>query len=192
VYAPFPQADDVFWTGLQFVMRTDRDPLAAAALARDRLLAIDPDVPPFNVQKIDTLISRSLAATRMYAATLAGFAALALLLACAGLYGLIAYLVTQRTQEFGIRLALGASASQLRGLVLRDAARLIGVATVIGGAIALVGSRALTALLFGVAPGDSQTFIGVSLLLIAVAFAASYVPARRAMRVDPLTALRAE
>jgi putative ABC transport system permease protein len=192
VYAPFPQADDVFWTGLQFVMRTDRDPLAAAALARDRLLAIDPDVPPFNVQKIDTLISRSLAATRMYAATLAGFAALALLLACAGLYGLIAYLVTQRTQEFGIRLALGASASQLRGLVLRDAARLIGVATVIGGAIALVGSRALTASLFGVAPGDSQTFIGVSLLLIAVAFAASYVPARRAMRVDPLTALRAE
>jgi ABC-type antimicrobial peptide transport system permease subunit len=123
---------------------------------------------------------------------LAGFAALALLLACAGLYGLIAYLVTQRAQEFGIRLALGASASQLRGLVLRDAARLIGVATVVGGAIALVGPRALTALLFGVAPGDSQTFIGVSLLLIAVAFAASYAPARRAMRVDPLTALRAE
>jgi predicted permease len=192
IYAPFPQADDVFWTGLQFVVRTEGDPLAVASSARERLLSIDRSLPPFNVLTIDSLLSRSLAPARMYASVLTAFAVLALLLACVGLYGLIAYLVAQRTQEFGIRLALGARAGDLGALVFREAARFVGIALLVGGAIALAGARLLSALLFGVTPSDWPTFAGVALLLIAVAVAASYAPARRAMRIDPMDALRAE
>jgi putative ABC transport system permease protein len=173
-------------------MRTDGDPLIAAASARERLLSIDRSVPPCNVRTLDGLIARSLAPARMDASTLTAFAGVALVLASVGLYGLIAYLVAQRTQEFGIRLALGANARDLGALVLRDAARFVIAAIVIGGAAALAGSHALAALLFGVTPTDWPTFVGVALLLVAVAFAAAYAPARRAMRVDPLTTLRAE
>jgi ABC-type antimicrobial peptide transport system permease subunit len=163
-----------------------------ALAARERVLSIDRGLPPFNVLTIDSLLSRSLAPARMYASMLTAFAVLALLLSCVGLYGLIAYMVAQRTQEFGIRLALGARASDLGALVFREAARFVGVALLVGGAIAIAGARLLRALLFGITPADWPTFVGVSLLLIAVALAASYAPARRAMRVDPMTALRTE
>lgn len=192
IYAPYPQADDVFWTGLTFVMRTDGDPLTVAASARQHLLSLDRGLPPFNVRTIESLMATSLAPARMYASMLAAFATVAVLLACVGLYGLISYLVAHRTREFGIRLALGATAVDMKRLILHESARLVGLAIVVGGAIAATGSRVLAGLLFGVTPTDWPTFISVSLLLVAVAFVASYGPARRAMRVDPVTTLRAE
>jgi putative ABC transport system permease protein len=192
VYGPYPQADDVFWTGLRFVLRTDGNPGTVGAAARQRLLAIDRSLPPFNVQPLDDLVSQSLAPARMYGALFVAFALLALVLACVGLYGLIAFLVTQRTREFGIRLALGASAADVRSLVARETAKVVGLALITGGALALAGGRLLEALLFGVSSTDWVTFGGGALLLMAVAAAASYAPARRAMRVDPILALRTE
>jgi len=192
VHAPYPQADDVFWTGMTFVIRTDGDPLTVAASARQRLLSVDGGLPPFNVRTIESLMATSLAPARMYASMLAAFATVAVLLACVGLYGVITYLVAHRTREFGIRLALGATAVDMKRLVLREAARLVGLAIAVGVATAAAGSRVLARLLFGVTPTDWLTFIGVTLLLAAVAFVASYAPARRAMRVDPVAALRAE
>jgi predicted permease len=192
VYVPFAQSDLVFWTGLQFLVRADGDPLAIAGAVRQRLLAIDPAIPPYNVRTVQSLMGRSLAPARMYAVVLTAFAVVALVLACAGLYALIACFVTQRMPEFGIRLALGADGAQLRRLVLRDAARVVAPALAIGGMIALVAARVMTGLLFGVTPADWRTFAGMAVILSAVALSASYAPARRAMRVDPLTVLRTE
>jgi putative ABC transport system permease protein len=192
IYAPYAQADDIFWTGLRFVLRTEDDPAMAGAAARQRLFAVDRSLPPFNVQGMEQLVSQSLAPTRMYGSLLVAFAIVALVLAAVGLYGLIAYVVTQRTREFGIRLALGANAADLRSLVVLQTARFVGLALVAGAGLALAGGRLLETLLFGVSSTDWITFAAVSMLLAAVAFAASYAPARRAMRVDPIQALRAE
>jgi putative ABC transport system permease protein len=192
VYGPYPQADDIYWTGLRFVLRADGDPTTTVAAARERLLAIDRTVPPFNVQVLDHLVRSALAPARMYGSLFVAFAALALTLACVGLYGLISFVVTQRTREFGIRLALGADTTAVRGLVARETARLVVLALAIGGGLAFAGRSLIESLLVGVPSADWVTFVGVSGLLAAVAFVASYGPARRAMRVDPVVTLRTE
>jgi putative ABC transport system permease protein len=135
---------------------------------------------------------RSLAPARTYAIALVSFAGLAVVLSAAGLYGLIAFLVNQRTHEFGIRLALGADPARLRVMVVRGTARIALPGLAIGAAAAALAAPALQSLLFGVAPLDGLTFAGTAALLIGVGAAAAYLPAKRATRVDPLTALRVD
>jgi putative ABC transport system permease protein len=159
---------------------------------RSAIRELDPAVPAVRVQTFDEAVSRSLWRQRLQGQVLGVFAALALLLAAVGLYGVIAYAVAQRTRELGVRMALGASQRQVLGLVLGQGVRLtlIGVAAGAAGALAL--SRVIASLLYGVKATDPASFLAVSAILAAVAVLASYAPARRAMQVDPLVAMRAE
>jgi putative ABC transport system permease protein len=141
---------------------------------------------------MDALLSGSVSPRRFSAVLIGAFAALALVLAAVGIYGVMSYTVSQRTQEIGIRMALGAQPGDVQAMILSHSAKLtlLGVGLGLAGSFALV--QFLTSLLFGVGAYDAVTFIGVSLLLAVVAMAAAYVPARRAVRVDPLVALRYE
>jgi len=146
----------------------------------------------YNVQTMDEVVSNSFAARRLAMILLGVFASLALVLACVGIYGVISYLTGQRIHEIGVRMALGAQRSDVLRLVMGHGARmaLIGVAIGIGTALGL--TRLIANQLFGVSAHDPLTFAGVAVLLIIVALAACYIPARRAMRVDPMIALRCE
>jgi ABC-type antimicrobial peptide transport system permease subunit len=138
------------------------------------------------------VLDEQVAAVRAVAALLAGLAGLALLLASAGLSGLMSRLVAQRTREFGIRTALGATRRDVLQLVLRDAARLVGAGLLVGLPIAIGAARVLSNVLWGVTASDVRTFGGVAAVLTLAGFAACYLPARRAARLDPATALRAQ
>jgi putative ABC transport system permease protein len=166
--------------------------MTLAPAIRAAIHEIDPDVPAYAVEPFEYIVSRSLWRQRLQGQVLGAFAALALLLAIVGIYGVISYAVAQRTRELGVRMALGASRGHVLALVLGQGTRLalIGVAIGIVGALAL--SRVVASLLYGIRPTDPATFFGVPLLLTAVAMVASYVPARRATRVDPLVAMRTE
>ena len=170
------------------IARTGAMPAAAQAAAA----RIDDNAVVFNATTMDTLLARTVASPRLYSATAAGFAIVAVALAALGLYGVLAYSVGTRTREFGIRIALGASPGTVVRRVMREALGtvLLGVAVGIAGALYL--SRFLEALLFGVQPRDPLTLGAVAILFLAVAALACYVPARRATRVDPVVALRAE
>ena len=141
---------------------------------------------------LETAVSENVAAPRFRTLLLGIFAALAVSLAMAGVYGVMAYVVSQRTNEIGLRMALGASTGNVLALVLRQAMALAGIGLVLGLAGAAAASRLLTSMLFEVKPGDPVTYATVVLLIGAIALAASYIPARRAARVDPLLALRQE
>ena len=151
---------------------------------------IDPSVPVPQVKTLAEILAASLAVPQVYTLLLGIFAALALILAAVGLYGVISYTVTQRTPEMGVRLALGAKPAAVARLVLRQGLTLSLTGTGIGLVAALAVARLLTRLVPGLEPGDPLTLTAVSALLIAVSLAASYFPARRASRVDPTTALR--
>jgi predicted permease len=174
------------------VLRTEGDPTLVMAAVRRAVAEIDPREVVYNVQTMDEVVSNSFAARRLSMILLGVFAALALLLACVGIYGVISYLVGQRTHEIGVRMALGAQPSDVLRLVVGHGARmaLVGVAIGIGAALGL--TRLMANQLFGVSAHDPLTFTGVAVLLIIVALAACYIPARRAMRVDPMIALRYE
>jgi predicted permease len=174
------------------VLRTEGDPTLVMAAARRAVAEIDPREVVYNVQTMDEVVSNSFAARRLSMILLGVFAALALVLACVGIYGVISYLVGQRTHEIGVRMALGAQPSDVLRLVVGHGARmaLVGVAIGIGAALGL--TRLMANQLFGVSAHDPLTFTGVAVLLIIVALAACYIPARRAMRVDPMIALRYE
>jgi putative ABC transport system permease protein len=141
---------------------------------------------------MDVILGDPNSAPRFYALMVAVFAGLALLLAAVGIYGVMAYSVAQRRAEIGVRLALGAAERQIFSLVLGDTLKLTGVGVLIGTAAALAVSRSMQSLLFGVGQADPVTYGLTALALVIVALAASYVPARRATRIDPLTALRTE
>ena len=168
------------------------DPHDIVPAVRSAIRELDPAVPAFRIQTFDEVVSRSLWRQRLQGEVLGVFAALALVLASVGLYGVIAYAVTQRTRELGVRMALGATRRHVLALVLGQGARL----TLIGVALGTVGALALTrvvaSLLYGIKPTDPLTFLAVPTVLAAVAVLASYAPARRAMRVDPLVAMRSE
>ena len=174
------------------VARTVGDPLAAAAVVRAAIWSVDPDQPVWSVTSLEGLLSRSMGQARFTALLTLGFAALALLLAAIGVYGVMAYAVAQRTREVGIRLAVGAAPSQVVALVFGRGMKVTAVATLLGLAGALAATRLLRSQLFGIAPGDPVTFVAVAAVLAGVALVACWVPARRAAKVDPVVALRSE
>jgi putative ABC transport system permease protein len=179
------------WTRYLLV-RTAQDPSAAAGAVTQVVHRIDPSLPVTEVTTLDGLLSRSVSPRRFSAVLIAVLAGLALVLSAVGIYGVMSYTVGQRTQEIGIRMALGAKPGNMLALVLGRGARLALAGIVVGlfGAFAL--TRFLSSLLFGVGTTDPLTFAGVAALLLGVAMVACYVPARRAMRVDPMVALRYE
>jgi putative ABC transport system permease protein len=187
-----PHEQNLWWTTMYLVLRsaTDLDGLAQAL--RAQVAAIDPLLPLAQVRTMQELLGQSVAEPRFRTALLGLFAGIALLLAAVGIYGILSYTVGQRTQELGIRMALGASRRDVLALVLKQGMALAVGGVLIGLAAALALSRVLAGLLFGVAPTDAGTFAVVSLVMVAAAFLACYVPARRATRVDPMVALRAE
>ena len=186
---------DVYFVGgwtPYLVVRTASDPLAIVAAVRDVVHKVDPNLPLTRVMTMDGLLSDSVSPRRFSAALIGIFAALALLLAAVGIYGVMSYTVSQRTQEIGVRMALGAQVDHVRGMILGQTLKLTLLGVGIGLAGSFVVARFLASLLFGVGTYDPLTFLGVALLLTAVSLAASYIPARRAMRVDPIVALRYE
>jgi putative ABC transport system permease protein len=174
------------------VVRTALDSGASAAELRGAVSAIDPTIPVDRIETMQQLVSGSVAEPRFRTIVLTAFSLLALAMASIGIYGVMNYLVIQRTREFGIRLGLGATPSDVLRLVLRRAAVLIGAGTCLGLAGSVLVVRLIANLLFGTAPLDPLTFAAVPILLAAVALAASCIPARRATRIDPIVALRNE
>ena len=174
------------------VLRTEGDPSAVMGAVRRAVERIDSREVIYNVQTMDEVVANSFAARRLSMMLLGVFAALALMLACVGIYGVVSYLVGQRSHEIGVRMSLGAQRSDVFRLVIGHGARmaLIGVAIGVGAALAL--TRLMANQLFGVSAHDPVTFAGVAVLLIIVAVGACYIPARRAMCVDPMVALRHE
>jgi putative ABC transport system permease protein len=174
------------------LVRTSNDPMAVVPSVRREVQSLDPQLPLFDVTTVDRELSETLSQPRFQAVVLAGFAALALLLATIGIYGVTSHAVSARTQEVGIRMAMGAARADVLRLILAQHLRpaVIGLAIGIAGAIAL--SRSLGSLLFGVSPTDPLTLALVALALLAVAAIACFIPARRATRVDPLVALRSD
>ena len=190
MYTPYPQRP---WPAMQFAVRAAAgDPLALANSVRAAVLAVDRDLPITRVETMDAALSDSIATERLTTRLLIAFAVVALVMAASGLYGVIAYTVARRTQEIGVRVALGAAPRSVVRLVAAEGLRLTGTGMVVGTAAAFVGSRAMRGLLFGVSPADPVTYSAVLILFAATACAALVVPARRALSVDPLTALRAE
>jgi putative ABC transport system permease protein len=177
---------------LGYTVRTAGAPLAALGTVRAAVQSVDPNLPLAGVSTMDDLIGRSLGPRRFGMLLLAGFALLALVLASIGLYGVMSYMVTQRAREMGVRVALGASARDVVGLVLRQGVRLVLIGVGIGLVAALTLTRVMRTMLFDVSATDPLTFTVISLLLVGVAVLASYLPARRATIVDPVVALRTE
>jgi putative ABC transport system permease protein len=180
------------WNPMFLAVRSAGDPAALAAATRGAVRSIDPTVPAYDVRTAEELIARSLGSRRFNMYLLGCFAAIAMLLACVGLFGVMAYIVSQRTRDIGIRLALGAAPANVLRLVLGQGLMLTATGIVLGilGGLAITGT--MRSLLYSIQPRDVVTFVSVPLLLLSVAVLACYVPARRAMRVDPLTALRSE
>jgi putative ABC transport system permease protein len=177
---------------MSLVLRTRVAPSSLVRSLRAAVGEVDPALPVFDVMTMDARLSNSFAGRRFNLLLLGSFAALALLLAGVGVYGVIAYLVSERTREVGIRMALGAGRGEVVALVLRHAMKLASIGIVIGVSAAFGLTRLMTTLLFEVRPGDPITFVAVSATLLLVALAASWLPARRASRVDPVEALRSE
>jgi predicted permease len=177
---------------LQPVIRTAGPPLALAEAARRAVAQVDPDVPVYDVRSLTQLRAASTARDRFVMLVLGVFASAALSLAAVGIYGVVAHAVGQRRRELGIRLALGARAADIVRLVLSQGAVMAGAGSALGLAGALVATRALRGLLYRTTPNDPSTLTAGTLVLLLVALLASYVPARRASRVNPVEALRHE
>jgi putative ABC transport system permease protein len=173
-------------------VRTTGNPEAVMGAVRAQVNQLDHNLALTNGQTVEQLLAQGLWAARMGAALLGLFGLLALILASVGIYGVLSYSVTQRTSEIGIRMALGAQSQQVLKLVLRQGMLLAAVGVLVGLAAALPVTRFASTLLYGVSVWDPVTYISITLLLMAVAFLACYVPARRATRIDPLVALRFE
>lgn len=189
VYWPHPE---LVYSGMTILVRTSNDPLALVSAVRSELQQVDPEQPLAAVATMEQLLGDSLARSRFTMQLLGIFAAIALALASVGIYGVIAYGVSQRTQEFGIRIALGAESRDVLRLVLGQGTRLVLLGIGLGVVLALMLGKFLATLLYGISPTDPLTFGAVALLLALVALAACYVPARRATRVDLIETLRYE
>jgi putative ABC transport system permease protein len=196
VYMPHAQFIP-FWRdttvrSLSVVIRSEHDAAAAAAAVRARVRELDPNLAVAAVQPMERVLARAVAPRRLQMQLLAVFAAVALALALVGTYGVLAYHITERTREFGVRMALGATGGDIVHMVVREGMAPAIAGVLIGLAGAAVLTRVLTTLLFETEPLDPVAFGGTAALLLGTALAACLVPARRATRVDPCTALRAE
>lgn len=195
MFVPYTQNEIKVWPSMQtmqYAVRTQSDPSAMAGSVRKAVNSVDPDLPIANFATMNTLVDASLTADRFSMLLIGAFGALALLLAAIGMYGVISYSVMQRTAEIGVRIALGARREQIFAMVLGQGGRLASAGIGIGLIAALATTRVMARFLYGVQPTDPGTFVFVSLLLAAIALLACYVPARMAMKVDPLAALRYE
>jgi putative ABC transport system permease protein len=191
IYLPLAQFPNPF-PQIWLVVQTSADPALLASAVRHEIGSLDHNLAVGEVKTINQLLDESTSSQRFNAVLIGAFSGVAFLLAIAGLYGVIAYLVTQRTQEIGIRMALGAQRHDISWLVLSQGLLLAFVGLTIGLVVALGLTRILSTLLFGVSPTDLPTFVAVSLVLATVALLACYIPARRATKVDPMVALRYE
>ena len=186
LHTEFPRAS------MSLVIRTTLHPLTAASAVRAETRRFDPNLPIASMQTMDAVVSDSLTPQRFNMFLSTAFAAVALLLAAMGIYGVVSYSVTQRTLEIGLRMALGAQAREVLGLVVRHGLALTVTGVAIGLIVSLGLTRFLASQLYGVTPTDTTTFVSVSFLLLAISVTACYLPARRAARVDPMVALRHE
>ena len=189
IYQPVLQSYDPKMT---LVVRTTGEPQSVVTSVREQIRALDSNLPITNVKPLRDQVDLSLFPSRVAAWTLGGFGVLALLLAAIGIYGVVSYSVAQRTREIGVRRALGAKESDVLRLVLGEGFFVIAFGLALGLLLAFAATRVIAGFLYGVAPTDALTFVGVPLLLGLVAFVACYIPARRATKVDPLVALRYE
>jgi putative ABC transport system permease protein len=189
LYRPYRQNPTHYTT---VVLRTGGDPLSVVSAVRSKIAEIDPNLPIYQVKPLDVVITESIIGITYVAAMMAGIGIIALVLASVGVYGVMSYSVSERTHEMGIRMAMGASGSSIHRLVIGNGMLLTVIGIAIGLPLAFGLARALSSLLFGVSATDPFAFIGLPLILASVAALASYIPARRAVRVDPLTALRYE
>jgi putative ABC transport system permease protein len=192
----FPHAQPLFGISspreMALAVRTSLDPVSVTSAIRNEVSGLDKELALYNVATMDQLISKSVAQSRLNLSLLAGFAGLALVLAAVGVYGVMAYMVAQRTHEFGIRMALGAMPADVLKEVFLEGGRLAAVGLALGLIAAIPLARLMGSLLFGVTPGDPVTLLLAAVVLAVVAVAACYIPARRATRVDPMVALRYE
>jgi predicted permease len=181
-----------FGRTMTLVVRATGDPTALVSSIRSQLSQMDPDQPMYDVRTMTEWVDASLSTRRFNMYLLGAFGVLALVLASVGIYGVMSYSVTQRMHEFGIRMALGASRGSVLKMVIGNALRMAGMGVVIGIALSLVGTRLMSTMLFGIGSADPVTFAATIIILPVVALLASYIPARRATRVDPMIALRYE
>ena len=190
-YVPFTQRPERMQNGVTFFLRSTGDPAGLTTAMRDRIRSIDAEIPT-TITTFESVVMTSVADRRFTMLVLSAFGSFALFLAAVGIYGVLAYSVNRRTREIGVRMALGAERGRVLGMILRDGMRAVfpGIAAGVVGALLL--SRLMAGLLYGIAPTDPMTFASVVVVLIAVTFAASLVPARRATKVDPMVAIRAQ
>jgi putative ABC transport system permease protein len=189
MYVPFKQ--DVF-SSMWLMVKTSGEPATHAGLVRQAVREIDGALPAFSIMPLANMVSESVAQRRFSMLLLSLFAFVALFLAAVGLYGVVAYTVSQRTQEIGVRMAIGAQRGDVLRMVLGSGMKLALLGVTVGVAVALALAGLVASMLFGVTPFDPASYLATAAVLLAVAALACYVPARRAMSVDPLIALRQE
>jgi ABC-type antimicrobial peptide transport system permease subunit len=177
---------------MTLVLRTSVEPLSLVSAVRKHVSDLDRNLPVFGVQTMEDMLSAEVASQRFNAGALAGFAGLAVLLAAVGIYGVMAYAVSQRTREMGVRIALGAGQGSVLRMILGQGLCLAVLGVALGLAASFGLTRLMSGLLFGVKPSDPETFVFVTGALLVVAVAACWIPAWRATRVDPVIALRYE
>ncbi|HUQ81464.1 MAG TPA: ABC transporter permease [Gemmatimonadaceae bacterium] len=190
-YVPMPQRPERMHDGASIVVRSTTDPAALTTAMRDRVRAIDADIPT-TIATFESLVMSSVADRRFTMLVLTAFGSFALFLAAVGIYGVLAYSVNRRTREIGVRMALGAERQRVLGMILGDGMRSVVPGIAVGVVGALLLSRLIAGLLYGVAPSDPLTFVAVVAVLVVVTLAASLLPARRATKVDPMVAIRAQ
>jgi len=195
IYMPYPQAVDLterIPAAMSLLFKTNADSGRVAGEVRGLVASVNPNVPVGEVRTMDAVVNKSTSQPRSIMWLFVSFGVSALILAAIGVYGVVSFSAAQRTYEIGVRVALGASRSSVFGMVLGQGLRLVLAGLAAGVAASILLTRLMNSLLYGVSAYDPVTFLGVAMLLIAIAALAGYLPARRASRIDPLTALRVD